>query len=475
MRMTHTACGAVLLLAFSFAPQLSAQMETRSEEARAAARAAMRQHHYAEAIRLLERALKSAPNDPNLKTELGKAYLYDRQDERAMGIFREVLRDDPSNRIAKLELARALGYRRQYEDSNQLYRELLDTKSGEAAEIGLVRNLMHQGKKAEASREVKTALVRYPNSVKLQEYARRLESQKASRQYEPRVAASELPGEILGTVSYLSDSAGNRSLRSTQQFQRGLTSFVSTKVHVEERSVWQTASPKANVLWLADELQFHAGRLVTVSAGGGLTRFFDGHTRGLYTAGLEVRPARALSLSTGFARTPIVPTFQAAQFRILADEWNARLTWNPRGWRNYAYGTIQHYSDTNRARRAGGEIVRWMGPRSFSVGLGYQLRYISFDQRLFHGYFEPSNYESHLGVVGIKYRLSRAFRAEYVARVGGESIALAPLRSAWEVSLRHRVDLNNWDLGADYFYFRVTQDAGAYNSQMGRFLVAYRF
>lgn len=477
MRVIQKACGAALLLALCFTPRLSAQTETRNEDARAAAQAAIRQHHYPEAIRLLEGALKNSPNDAKLKTELGKAYLYNHQDDRAMGLFREALRDDPSNRIAKLELARALGYHRQYEDSNRLYRELLDTKSGEAAEVGLVRNLTHQGKKAEASREVKSALARYPDSVKLQEYSRRLDSQKASRQREPKAAALESRGEIRGTVSYLSDSAGNRSFRSSQQFQHSLTSFLSNKFHTEERSVWQTttATPRANVLWLNDELQFHPNRLVTVSGGGGLTRFFDGSTHGLYNAGLEVRPARAFSLSTEFERMPIVPTYRAATFRILADEWNTRLAWTPRGWDAHAYGSIQRYSDTNRGKRASAEVVRWLGKPAFSVGVGYQFRYISFDQALLHGYFEPRDYKSHLAVVGVKYRVGRAFRAEYLARAGGETIAGAPFKTAWEVSLRHRLNLNNWILGGDYSYFRVAQDAGPYNSQMGRFLVAYRF
>ncbi len=475
MRVISRVSSAMLLWAFSFVPGVHGQMQMQSEQTRAAVRTALQEHRYADAIHILEEALKVAPKDANLKTELGKACLYDHQDDRAIQIFREVLQDNPSNTIAKLELARALGYRHQYDDSNQLYRELRDTKSGEMAEIGLVRNLVHQGKKAQASGEVKAALARYPNSAKLQQYAQQLESQQATRQREPRHPVWEPQGEILGSVSYLSDSAGNRSLRSTQQFDRTLTSLLSTKVHLEERSLWQTATPRANLLWLANELQFHPGRVVTVSAGGGLVRFADGSTRGLYVGGLNVHPSRTLSLSIGFTRNPVAPTFQAAQFDLISNGWNMQLAWNPRGWQTYAYGMTQHYSDSNRAKRAGGEFVRWIGSRHFSVGVGYQFRYISFSQRLFHGYFEPSDYKSHLGVVGIKYRIGKTFRAEYTGRAGGESISGAAFQNAWEVSLRHHVEFKHWDLGGDYSYFRLAQNTAAYDSQMGRFLVAYHF
>jgi len=82
----------------------------------------IQQRHYAEAIHLLEDGLKRFPADRTLKIELGRAYLYNRQDDRAMHLFREVLREEPSNRVAKLELARTLGYQRDYEASNVLYR-----------------------------------------------------------------------------------------------------------------------------------------------------------------------------------------------------------------------------------------------------------------------------------------------------------------------------------------------------------------
>jgi tetratricopeptide (TPR) repeat protein len=475
-------CTAVLLLAFSFAHAAHAQTQTPSEEARARGYTALREHRYTDAIHLLELALKNSPNDRGLKIELGKAYLYNHQDDRAIQLFKEVLREDPSNRPAKLELARALGYQRNYEASDALYRELLKANADEEAETGLIRNLMHQGKWEEASRELKIALARYPNSPRLREYERRLERKshdgkvrQRSTRPEPKPAAWETQRKVIGTVAYLSDSAGNRSLRSSQEFDYAFTPRFSTKAQVEQRSLWLTPGPKANLLWGTGELQWHLTQSVTVTGGAGLVRFADTSSRGLYRGGLEFHPTRNLWISGGFNRTPIAPTFFATQFDLLANEWNARLAWNPRGWRTSVYLLKQHYSDTNDARRAGVELIRWLGTSRFSVGAGYQFRYIAFDQALLHGYFEPSRYQSHLGVGGIKYGIGRRFRGEYLGRIGGETIAGAPYQTAWEVALRHRVVLEHWDLGADYSYFRLAQSTGAYRAQMGRFSVAYRF
>jgi len=48
--------------------------------------------------------------------------------------------------------------------------DLLDAGPDEAAEVGMIRNLMHQGKKAEARRELDQALIRFPQNKQLQEY-----------------------------------------------------------------------------------------------------------------------------------------------------------------------------------------------------------------------------------------------------------------------------------------------------------------
>src|SRR5207244_10573015 len=92
-----------------------------------AAQAGLRHRHYLQSIRTLEDSLQRFPGNTQLRLELGRAYIYQRQDGKAMEVFRAILRDDPSNREATLELARVLSFDGKYEAANQLFHELLAT------------------------------------------------------------------------------------------------------------------------------------------------------------------------------------------------------------------------------------------------------------------------------------------------------------------------------------------------------------
>lgn len=482
MRVVYSWIG-LLLVTLCLTVTANGQTSTPNKQTLEAGREALRQQHYAEAIGLLEEGLKESPNNLELKVELGRAYLYSRQDERASKLFQEVLREEPSNREAKLELARTYGYQRQYKRSDQMYRELLASKpDDEDAEFGLIRNLMHEKQSREARRELQQALALHPDSKRLQEYKRRLESGEDDRtsarlhgNREPLPALRNQSGVVQGSGAYFSDSAGNRSRRFTQELNRELTPKLSARFRVEERSLWKNAGPTANVLWGTGEARVRVMRGIRINGAGGGVRFADGASRILYRGEVELHPANRLSITAGFQRRPIAPTFQAAQFNLLAEGWRAGLDWYPKDWRVNAAWSREHYTDGNVGRRLDGEVLRWLGDPSFAVGVGYRGRYIAFDQKLHHGYFEPSKYYSHLGVGGVRLRRGKHFRGEYLAGAGVESISGAPYQFAWDLELRNRVSLGNWEFGGDYFYYHLAQNAGAFKSQSGRLLIGYHF
>jgi tetratricopeptide (TPR) repeat protein len=470
----------VLLAGLCLTSATYSQTKASSEPALQAGRAAIQQGHYAEAIHLLEEAQRKSPGDRNLKVELGRAYLYNHQDKQATQLFREVLREEPPNRVAKLELARALGYQRDYRASNVLYRELLAAGPDEAAEAGLIRNLMHQHKTGEARGELEQALVRFPDSQQLKDYKQKLALEQArprqsSTSREPRPAALDTQERLMGTVAYLSDSAGNRSWRSTQSFNYEFARNMANNLQLEERTLWQASGPKANVMWASDDVSLRPTNFLAVTAGGGAVRFANGNGRALYRGELELHPRKGLWLSGGFSRTPIAPTVRATQFNLLAEGWRTRLDWNPRRWRTHATWSSQHYSDRNHAQRVDAEMIRWFGTSHFAIAGGYRFDYIDFTQTLLHGYFNPRRYQSHLGVTGFKLGLGEHFRGEYLLRVGGESVSGAPYQTAWDVSLRNRVLLRQWELGGDYSYFHLAQNTGAFRAQSARVVAAYRF
>ncbi len=437
------------------------------------AQAALRHRHYSQASRTLEEALKRFPRNIQLRLELGRVYVYQRQDSRAMEVFRAILRDDPSNREAKLELARVLSYDKKYEPANQLFRELLATNpNDEAAAIGLVRNLLFQKKKGDARREVEQALARHPNSLRLQEYRDALLKDQL-----PLAASSEgnALNRLQADASYFSDTAGNRALRAGQRFDLQLGRGLTNSFRLDEKSLWVSQGPKANIFTVNDEGRVRLTRWLFVAGGAGIVRFADDSNRALYRGTLILHPIKSFWLQGGFSRIPITPTFQSAQFDLLAEGWWTRLDWQPRSWHVSADFSKQHYSDSNRAQREDAELLRWVGNAHFAVGLGYQYVHSSFTQTLSNGYFNPNQYHSHLGLGGFRFAIGKIYRAEYIAEYGAETVDQNPYQIAWEATAKNRFVLGKLEMGADYTYFHLAQSTGAFRAQVGRVSAAYRF
>jgi hypothetical protein len=477
MMIRSSILGISLTLAAVFAA--GAPTETRGEERPTVekslddARVSLRHQHYSQAVRTLEDALKSFPGDYRLRVELGRAYLYQRRDAQAIEIFRDVLRDDPSNREAKLELARALSYSGKYDSSNQLFRELLAADpSDEAAAIGLVRNLLVQKKRAEATREVEQALAHHPNSLRLQEYRDDLEKNRMPLPSSREVNALS---RVQADGSYFSDDSGNRAWRFGQRFDMQLGRSLSNSFRLDEKSLWVSQGPKANLLSLNDEGRVRLMRWLFLGAAGGVVRFPDDSNRALYRGELILHPLRDFWLQGGFSRIPIAPTYQAAQLDLLAEGWWARLGWQPRSWHLSADFVKQHYSDSNRMQREDAEVLRWIGSARFAVGLGYGYAHSAFEQSLSNGYFSPNQYHNHLALGGFRFGFGKIYRGEYIAQYGAESVDAGPYQFAWQASAKNRLSFGRLDLSADYAYFHLAQSTGAFRSQAGSVSAAYRF
>jgi len=390
-----------------------------------------------------------------------------------MKIFRAILRDDPSNRQANLELARVLSYDGKYESANQFFRELLATNpNDEAAAIGLVRNLLFQKKKDDARREVEQALGRHPNSLRLQEYRDDLQKNQL-----PLAASSEgnALNRLQADANYFSDTAGNRALRAGQRFDLQLGRNLANSFRMDEKSLWISQGPKANIFSINDEGRVRLASWLFVAGGAGIVRFADDSNRALYRGELILHPIRSFWLQGGFSRIPITPTFQSAQFDLLAEGWWSRLDWQPRSWRVSADFSKQHYSDSNRTQREDAEVLRWIGNSHFAVGLGYQYMHSSFSRTLAHGYFSPNQYHSHLGLGGFRFGIGKIYRGEYIGEYGAETVDQNPYQIAWEATAKNRFVLGKLEMGADYTYFHLAQSTGAFRAQVGRLSVAYRF
>src|SRR5258707_6688907 len=280
--------------------------------------------------------------------ELARQYVLNRNDKRAVSILHAVLRKAPSNRDAKLELALILGYREDYKHSDRLYRELLAADANdEAAALGLIRNLLRERRTREAQSELQQALALHPNSILLQESNDRAELQQGTASDKTERRANLLQaGE-----SFFADSAGNRSLLSTQLVQYQINRFVESRLRLSQLSLWNGTGPKANVLTGADELQFRLTKFLAVSAEGGAVRFADQSTRVVYGGDLQLIPYSRLDLFGGDSGTPVSPTFNSTQFDLLAHGSHGRLHSHPQLLRISARFSQEDHSDGKRAER----------------------------------------------------------------------------------------------------------------------------
>ncbi len=404
--------------------------------------------------------------------ETARQYVLKRNDKRAISILRDVLRKAPSNREARLELALILGYREDYKNSDRLYRELLAADANdEAAALGLIRNLLRERRASEAQSELQQALALHPNSILLQESNDRAELQQGTApDKKERRANLVQAGE-----SFFADSAGNRSLRSTQLVQYQINRFVESRLRLNELSLWNGTGPRATVLMGADELQFRPTRFLAVMADGGVVRFADQSTRSVYSGDVQLSPYSRLELLGGYSRTPVSPTFNSTQFDLRAEGWHAGLNWHPKFLRISSSFLRENYSDGNRAERERAEIIHWTGGSQFALGAGYEFTHDHFLVDLNHGYFSPDQYRRHLAEAGIRFRIGKMFRAEYLGRGGVESISNGSWTPAGELLLRNRIAVRQWRLGIDYSRMQVAQSTGAFQANWTSVTLGYEF
>lgn len=444
------------------------------EQVLAAGQEAMLARRYRQAVHIFQSGLRIYPQDSRLQLELGRAYLANRADSRAIRLFYTILKAEPDNRTAKLELARALGYDGQYEHSDEIYKELLEgNPADETAAIGLSSNLLHQQRSSESHDVINKALAFHPNSLRLQEYKDRIESGRlGGEEREPLIVRNLFATD----VDYINDSSGNHSWRSSQHLDFGLRPGLTTRLLLEQRIQHGLDDPFEAVETFSVGLRWRLRDSLLFSGGGGTVRFNDASLHPIYDGSLVLRPMRKLLLGAAFSRVPIIPDAEATEQKLTAQGWEAFAIWTPAKWQITANWSRRHYSDGNIGNHQSAEILREWSAKGMTFTTGYGYGHYSFEQRFAHGYFSPSNYQSHLGLVGVRVQPGRKYRAEFLVRGGQESPAAdSDFRTAWEINARNQVLLGNWTLELEYSKYHLAQETGAFRADAGRFAFTYRF
>ncbi|MBZ5522415.1 MAG: tetratricopeptide repeat protein [Acidobacteriia bacterium] len=465
----------VLVFLCGIGPVFAQQQAPSPEIAKIIAQSqeALNQHDDNQALGLLQAGFSRFPNDENLRIQMARVYVYQKHDRQAMGLLNAILMANPDHRGAKLELAQIFGYRENYRESDRLYRELLASNPGdEAAALGLVHNLILQGKREAAQEEARRALTLHPTSLLLQQYSDYLAAAPGTElraQYSRRAQVTE---------SFFSDTSGNRSVYSSQGMTYQFSPRLSSRFRLEETRLWRIGSPTDSVMDGSGEFRFRWNKYVSLRASSGGVQFADRSSRPLYSGDLDLYPVKNLLVSAGYARVPVSPTFDAAQFDLLAQGWHGRADYRTRNFSVNINLSFNHYSDGNHSERESAEALRWFNlPGSYvSIAGGYAFHRVHFTQDLNHGYFSPGEYRSHLAAAGLRLRLGRHYRGELMGYGGAELLEdFGGYTPAGEVLLRNDFLFGRWDLGADYSHFHLIQTTGAFRADAASFNFGYRF
>lgn len=429
-------------------------------------------HNEQKALSLIQDGLIQFPNDEELRIQLARIYVEQKRDRQAIGLLNSILLANPDSRNARLELAQIFGYRENYKESDRLYRELLTANpDDEAAALGLVHNLTLEGKRAEARAQLQQAFARHPTSLQLQQYSDYLAS-------DPVEGQARKIHRVQNSESFFTDTSGNRSVYSNQgmvyQFSRSFTG----RMRLEETSLWKTGTFTQTVLSGVGEARLRLGRYVAVRTSLGAVRFADTSSRLLYGGDLELFPLKGLSLSGGFTRYPVSPTFDSTAFDLLAQGWHSHMDYHGHNFSVTGSLSFAHYSDGNHGEREWGEVMRWFpwDDNKFAVGGGYAFRHIHFTKDLSHGYFSPNQYRSHLGAAGFRMRLGKHYRGEYLGYGGAENLEdFAGYSPAGVAVMKNDFLFGPWDLSADYSYFHLIQATGAFRANAVNVTLGYKF
>jgi len=464
-----------LASAHLFAQQTPAAQQTQEQEIEkivAQSQQALSDHNEQKALSLIQEGIIRFPNREELQIQLARIYVEQKHDRQAIGLLNSILLANSASRNAKLELAQIFGYRENFKESDRLYRELLMADpDDEAASLGLVHNLTLEGKRAEARAQLQQAFARHPTSLQLQQYSDYLSSGPVESQ-------PVKVHRIQNTESFFADTSGNRSVYSGQGMVYQFTRNFTSRMRLDETSLWKTGAFTKTLLSGTGETRLRLGKYVAVRTSVGAVRFADTSSRLLYGGDLELFPLKGLTLSGGFARYPISPTFDSTAFDLLAEGWHSHLDYHGHNFSVAGSFSLTHYSDTNRGEREWGEALRWFPwhDNQFALGGGYAFRHIHFTKDLNHGYFSPNQYRSHLGAAGFRMRLGKHYRGEYLGYGGAEILEdFAGYSPAGEALLKNDFMFGPWDLSADYSYYHLIQATGAFRANAVSVTLGYKF
>ncbi|HZW36907.1 MAG: tetratricopeptide repeat protein [Deltaproteobacteria bacterium] len=337
-----------------------------------------------ESIAELDHILAARPGNRAARIHLARCLSWKGKLRRAEKEIDHVLSGHPEDREAMLVKANLLRWRRDLKRSIALYRRALGGEEDFGARTGLAYAFLSAGDVRRARRERGRLKAEYPYQ------------EKEIAELDRAIRAAARPSAEAG-YAYYDDSDGNR----TDRYQASLSAWaavarvgLSLRYFDARDEAARTADARQASLSASSRLAESLG----LSASAGFHESRSDHSSGFGTGsarldyliprgGVSASAARDILTDTAelIGNSVRVSAYQVSLFQYLG----AGVT---------ADGSFAHreYSDDNRSEDLNLSARYAFDVKNPNVSLGYRFRYRDFSRETGSGYFDPSNYLSHL-------------------------------------------------------------------------------
>ncbi len=435
--------------------------------------------NHAAAIEFYEAHLVENPEDQKTRLELAKVLSWSGRLEPSIRAYRDVLDAEPENLEAQIGLARTLSWSGELGEADQRYDAILSAHPGDTgARLGKAQLALWRGETREGYRLLDEMEAASPGNPEIERYRKEL------RQYQRPVFES--------SSDRVQDSDGNDYRVHRVSLTTHLTPF-TTLAGILRRSETTLQGQEASVDFVGARLGLSLPRHVQLQVTAGVD--FVNPSVGDSTSRLTGTVA-AFGPITGTWRWNAVAshrTFDSVREvvdnGITMDSLHGGVDGRIKNWRVGGGGGLTDFSDDNqRLHVTGYARYPWELPAGISLEAGYRFRWMSYDDNLDSGYFDPQSFYSNVATLLVRGPLGTP-RADWSVRLEGgvQSFTIDPNGSiagekqssdevfAWQVrigvDIQHPLRLEAYYGETDY----ALQSATGFESEQWGVLLRYRF
>ncbi len=344
-----------------------------------------------EARKRLTKLVAENPSLMNARIQLARVLMWSGETDAAMKEIDTVLAAEPDNRDALLVRANIYRVTRNYRPSVELYSDIIKKQADYDSQEGLAYAYLFSNDRVATDKTLPQLQPVYP----YQEKGLRDLKELRDINFNPSI----IPG-----FTFYHDSDNNDVWRYLATGTVWLENWKTSVdyVHTEARDPNISQSSDTVALSTYSRMPFYGG------IGGAIGLADSGRTLIYGLRGDVDIPSG--SVGARAAVDALTDTAKAMQNQIRV--FSAALAANHRPTdRIYLFGsyTYKDYSDDNSANDVTAGISYRVLHQPAAVAIGYRARYLNYRRQSNDGYFDPSNYMSHVGFANVYFESGRLY------------------------------------------------------------------